>query len=112
MVPNVSFYCVQCAAHLNLGWRITVMANSGPVPTTEPDITINTQPATDGEIIGATTAREIGESTTTTTTTTDGDEEPRIGTDFDQFSMGGAMTVSIFFLGLIAAVAFAILISE
>ena len=77
-----------------------------PVPTTESDIAaMNTQPVTDGEIIEATTAHEIGESTTTT----GDDEEPGIGTDFGQISMGEGMTIYTFSISLIIAVAFAML---
>ena len=96
---------LQCAAHLNLGWRIVVM-DPDPLPTTDSEL-VNTQPITDGEIIiGATTTttvNEIGEFTTA--------DEEGIGTVFDQLFTSGATTINIFLIGLISAVALAILTS-
>ena len=95
---------LQCAAHLNLGWRIVVM-DPDPLPTTDSEL-VNTQPITDGEIIiGATTTTTmngIGEFTTT---------EEGSGTVFGQVFTSGATTTNIFLIGLISAAALAILTS-
>ena len=101
---------MQCATHLNLGWRIRVM-DPDPVPTTVTDSEpLTTQAVTDEEIItdSATTSTvsEIGEFTTVTA-----DEEQGIGTAFDQVSANGEMTFNVFLTGLIIAVALAILTS-
>ena len=86
---------MQCAAHLNLGWRINVM-DPDPVPTTN---AVNMQPLTDGEIdIKATTINEIGEFT-----------EEGLEAGFGQVTTGGSMTVNVFHIGLIVAMGFAML---
>ena len=77
-----------------------------PLPTTDSEL-VNTQPITDGEfIIGATTAtavNEIGEFTTA--------DEEGIGTVFGQVFTSGATTIDIYLIGLVMAVALAILTS-
>lgn len=110
---------MQCATHLNLGWRIRVM-DPDPVPTTVTDpvpttITdsepLTTQAVTDEGIIAdsATTTSTVNESGEFTTVTAD--EEQGIGTAFDQVSANGEMTFNVFLTGLIIAVALAILTS-
>ena len=108
---------IQCATHLNLGWRIRVM-DPDPVPTTVPDSEPpTTQAVSEEEIItdSATTSSStvneiIGEFTTSTTVTAD-EEQLGIGTAFDQVSANGGMTFNVFLTGLIIAVALAILTS-
>ena len=106
---------MQCATHLNLGWRIRVM-DPNPVPTTITDSEpLTTQAVSDEEIVtdSATTSTVneiIGEFTTSTTVTAD-EEQQGIGTAFDQVSANGGMTFNVFLTGLIIAVALAILTS-
>lgn len=121
-VIRSDFDCIQCAAHLNLGWRITVM-DPDPVPTTDTQ-PVNTQAETDEDIIIggptastmddidefttdgeiASTVDEIGEFTTD-------DGEQGIGAVFGRVSTSGGRTACVFLMSLIIAATLAILTS-
>ena len=63
---NIHVLFMQCATHLNLGWRITVLNEGDPIPTTAPPPTVSRftdPPTTDSQLTRtppSTSSRKIG----------------------------------------------------